>query len=575
MREFLLQTTKSINRQSDLFPVAIPLEAYSYGQRSDGGTHGVVLTKTHIVDLILNLAGYTDDRNLASLRLLEPSCGHGAFLVPAVERLLQTYCHSDRPHGSLKNAITAFDIDPQHVAITKQRLLSLLRDHNFNSSESERLVDAWVHQGDTLLADLEADYDVVVGNPPYVRIEQIAPVLQTEYRKRFKSIYDRADLYVAFIEKCLSLLRPSGVLSFICADRWTLNKYGAPLREIVSEKYQVRVYVDLHTSSPFESEVSAYPSIFVFAPGKTEGVNVFKLVSGTPEECSSVYEFLQGKGGTRSPTPHAFYQKWFDGQDPWTLASPEHVQALRQLEGQHDLIESHGNTKVRIGVATGCDNLYLINDPAKIEDSRLLPLVMREDLHEGRINDAGRFVINTFEDNGKIVELSSYPKLKNYLTTHAQDILRRHVAKKNASGWYRTIDRVHPELVKLPKLLIPDIAGANEVTFDSGNYYPHHNLYFITSDVWDLEVLGGLLSSRVALFFVWSYAVKMRGGYLRFQAQYLRRIRVPNVLSLSSKLKRDLRLAFQKRDFGWIDELALKAYNLQALPSFDFVDTRA
>jgi adenine-specific DNA-methyltransferase len=93
------------------------------------------------------------------------------------------------------------------------------------------------------------------------------------------------------------------------------------------------------------------------------------------------------------------------------------------------------------------------------------------------------------------------------------------VAKKAPANWFRTIDRVYPKLVGTPKLLIPDIAGANEVVFDHGRFHPHHNLYFVTSDHWDLEVLGGLLSSRVALFFVWSYAVKMRGGYLRFQAQ--------------------------------------------------------
>jgi hypothetical protein len=69
------------------------------------------------------------------------------------------------------------------------------------------------------------------------------------------------------------------------------------------------------------------------------------------------------------------------------------------------------------------------------------------------------------------------------------------------------------ELVSVPKLLIPDIAGSNEVVFEQGHYHPHHNLYFVVSDVWDIEVLGGLLSSRMALFFVWSYAVKMRGGY--------------------------------------------------------------
>jgi hypothetical protein len=133
---------------------------------------------------------------------------------------------------------------------------------------------------------------------------------------------------------------------------------------------------------------------------------------------------------------------------------------------------------------------------------------------------------------------------------------------------------VYPKLVGTPKLLIPDIAGANEVAFDEGRFHPHHNLYFVTSDHRDLEVLGGLLSSRVALFFVWSYAVKMRGGYLRFQAQYLRRIRLPAPESLPTPLCAKIKKAFRTRDFAALDNLSLQAYGLTKLPAFDFVDTR-
>ena len=124
------------------------------------------------------------------------------------------------------------------------------------------------------------------------------------------------------------------------------------------------------------------------------------------------------------------------------------------------------------------------------------------------------------------------------------------------------------------KLLIPDIAGANEVILDKGNFYPHHNLYFITSTSWDMEVLGGLLSSKVALFFIWSYAVRMHGNYLRFQAQYLRKIRLPDPQKLPARLTQSIRAAFRKRDFSVLDTLALQAFELKSLPEFEFVDTR-
>lgn len=83
---------------------------------------------------------------------------------------------------------------------------------------------------------------------------------------------------------------------------------------------------------------------------------------------------------------------------------------------------------------------------------------------------------NTFQRDGGLVDLDKYPRLAKYLESHKDALKKRHVAKKNNIGWFRTIDRVYAELVQQPKLLIPDIAGANEVAYEGGRYYPHHKL---------------------------------------------------------------------------------------------------
>ena len=90
-------------------------------------------------------------------------------------------------------------------------------------------------------------------------------------------------------------------------------------------------------------------------------------------------------------------------------------------------------------------------------------------------------------------------------------------------------------------------AAAHPV-LDHGDYYPHHNLYFVVSEAWDLEVLGGLLLSDVANLFVGAYCVKMRGGTYRFQAQYLRKIRVPGPATVPEPAREALRTAFRTRD---------------------------
>ncbi|MGH7788761.1 MAG: Eco57I restriction-modification methylase domain-containing protein [Candidatus Binatia bacterium] len=554
-------------------PVRMPKEAYAYGTRTSGGAHGVVLTKPHVVELILDLAGYTSDRDLADQALLEPSCGHGAFLVAAVARLLESARRSGRGPSTLADAVLAFDIEAAHVTRTRQALLGLLRDQHVRQRDALRLVESWVREDDFLLTPIDRTFAFVIGNPPYIRIEQLAEALQSEYRARYRSLYDRADLYVAFIERGLSVLSAHGGLSFICADRWVSNKYGAPLREIVSARHRVRYYVDLHTASPFESDVVAYPSIFVLGRGKSAHVPVVTLQTASVQECQAVTAALAGAATEPHPGVSVdTYTSWFEGGEPWVLSSPLHLETLRALEARLAPIEA--TARVGIGVATGNDKLYIVGRDADIEPDRLVPLVMRDDIEKGTIRDGGHFVINTFDDTRGVIDLDRYPRLRSYLMALASDIKQRHVAKKNPNSWFRTIDRVYPNLVTQPKLLIPDIAGSNQVAFDVGRFHPHHNLYFITSDHWDLEVLGALLSSKVALFFVWSYAVKMRGGYLRFQAQYLRRIRLPDPDTFPATLAAKLKAAFRERQFAHMDQLALQAYGLSRLPAFTFVDTR-
>jgi len=566
-------------RQQSLgFDLTVPSHVYEYGERATGETHGVVLTKRHIVQLILDLATYTSKRNLTKLRLLEPSCGEGVFIIEAVRRLLASAKRHRVHAGRLGEAIRAYDIDEVSVARTKAVVGNLLVESGVDRATAEALVTQWIHRADFLLAPISGGFDVVVGNPPYVRIEQLDPHLQTIYRGRFETIFDRADLYVAFIERGLELLSETGLMSFICADRWTMNRYGAPLRSLIAREYGVRVYVDLHQASPFESDVIAYPSIFVFERTKPDHVVFAKLREGSADECVALVANVDEKTVV-SPHDgvHLFrYERWFKNDEPWVLGSPGQLAALRELEDRFATLEADGQTRVGIGVATGADDVFIVADQTapEIEPDRLVPLVMRSDIHEGRIEWRGRYVINTFRPNGGGVNLADYPKLASYLAAHEAAVRQRQVSQRSNGFWFRTIDRVYPELVRRPKLLIPDIAGSNEVAYDNGKYHPHHNLYFVTSDVWDLEVLGGLLSSKVALFFVWSYAVKMRGGYLRFQAQYLRRIRVPDPTSLSEPLRNKLRTAFRERDFNKLDALALQAYGLEFLPDFSFVDTR-
>src|SRR5699024_1896338 len=117
-------------------------------------------------------------------------------------------------------------------------------------------------------------------------------------------------------------------------------------------------------------------------------------------------------------------------------------------------------------------------------------------------------------------------------------------------------------LAERPKLLLQDMKTTIQPVYEPGGHYPHHGLYYIVSDTWDMEVLGGLLLSRIAQAFIEAYCVRMRGGTLRFQAQYLKQIRVPEAGLLSDEVKSALRGAFRKRDVREATRLAAGVYGI-------------
>ena len=196
-----------------------------------------------------------------------------------------------------------------------------------------------------------------------------------------------------------------------------------------------------------------------------------------------------------------------------------------------------------------------------VESSRLLRLAMAKDITDGIIKWSGHYLVDPWNREG-LVKLEEYPRLRGYLEGNGAALKRRHTAIKSTHAWYKTIDRVNHSLTQRPKLYIADIKNILDPVLDTGETYPHHNLYFIQSDEWDLEVLGGILISAVGQFFIESYGVRMRGGYLRFQAQYLRRIRLPDFKKLSKIHAEQLSKAFRGRDRQLATRTALTIYGI-------------
>ena len=210
---------------------------------------GAVFTRLEVVDFILDLAGYTEDRPLHEKRLLEPSFGGGDFLLAIVRRLLTAWRVAKGVAGAaledLGDSIRAVELHNDTFTATHSAVVALLVHEGLSANTATALANRWLLRGDFLLIPLDGQFDFVIGNPPYVRQESIPAPLLAVYRARYGTIYDRADIYIPFIERSLSLLSAGGCLGFICADRWMKNRYGGQLRGLVAEVGEEDALIDV------------------------------------------------------------------------------------------------------------------------------------------------------------------------------------------------------------------------------------------------------------------------------------------------------------------------------------------
>jgi hypothetical protein len=526
---------------------------------------GVVYTKRWVVELLLDLANYRPEKNLVDAVAVEPAAGDGAFLGPMIERLVESCRRLGRPLSDCRDSLVAYELDDVSADRARAIAMAILTDHGATRSLAETLAAAWVRTGDYLVEAPTIVADFVIGNPPYVRLEEIPEETVALYRHAYPTMRGRADLYVAFFEAALGQLKEGGVCAFICADRWMRNQYGAELRELVTSEFGVEVVIEMHNADAFRDEVDAYPAITVIR-NRDQGAAI--VASLGPEaqkvEPHVLSATLEAAARLECPSlPHglrtAVIETWFKGREPWPCHSPEQMLLLRRLEEKFPPLEV--SAKVGIGVATGNDGVFITKDPGLVEPSRLLRLALAKDIGNGQMEWSGHYLVDPWDSDG-LVDLNAYPRLRAYLEKHAEVLKKRHTAVKNMRGWYKTIDRVTHALMSKPKLYIADIMNTLNPVLDRGETYPHHNLYFIQSEEWDLEVLGGLLISTVGQFFVESYGIRMRGGYFRYQAQYLRRIRVPDPKALSEAQSKELVAAFQCRDRQRATRVAMELYGI-------------
>ncbi len=503
-----------------------------YGERSNGKHHGVVLTKASVVEKMLDLVDYVPEKDLRKLRVIEPSAGEGVFTLAIIKRLYKSAIDFGFDFQHALENLEFYDIDKASMEILKTRVSSLIRELGGIP------IDSLFKQGDFLLMEPQS-CDLIIGNPPYVRHENIPDDQKEIYKTKYRTFTHRSDLYIPFYEKGLSLLKPNGCLSFICSNRWLKNQYGKNLRELISAQYRIQEIIDLEEVDAFEESVIAYPAITNIVNSRNKATAPYFQLS----DLSSFIHFSQESQPQRElnqATTNWFARKYEHGNIRLKLAS----------------IAEQGFS-IGIGVATGRDKIFIRKDFNKlVEQQVLLPILTSKGVKGDQISWQGNYLINPYEADGKLIDLDHYPKAKAYFEANREALSSRHIAKKNPENWFRTIDRVHFGLRETPKIILPDITGNKFLHIDKGEFYPHHNLYYISGkSLEELELLAAILLSDFVKKQLLEVGNKMNGGYPRWQSQNIKKLKLPILSSIPQTTSSQLIHAYKEKDFALINKL--------------------
>lgn len=496
-----------------------------YGKRRNGGAHGDVFTSPAVVSYMLDIVGYTSDKDLSTTRILEPSCGEGEFLVQITRRLKKSSLKYDFDFNeSFKNNVFAFDIDSDKISICK---------HVITEMGIKMPLDNNIIQADFLTSQIPL-CDIVIGNPPFVRYEHIPQELIKTYKEQFRTFYYRSDLYILFYEKALSLLVPGGKQCFICSNRWLKNEYGKKLRWWIAQYFCLEAIISMETATDvFLENVLAYPAITLISNNYPAKTFLFS-------ELNSVKQ-LKNNRGILLTTP--------SGTD-WS-------NVFYHIEHDNSLvtIEDMGFT-LGIGVATGADSIFISKElPSKVEKELLIPSLNARDLSGNRLKWSGNYLLNPYRPDGELINLNDYPRAAEYLSSRKDILIKRHIALRSPRKWYKTIDRIVPNLKESPKILLPDISGNKLIFVDDGKYYPQHNLYYITGgSLYQLQILSAMLMTDFVKNQLYSITNCMNGGYPRWQSQYLRKLLLPDVNTLDKDLAQHLLNAYLNSDISIIND---------------------
>ncbi|MCL1464692.1 class I SAM-dependent DNA methyltransferase [Argonema galeatum] len=374
-------------------------------------------------------------------------------------------------------------------------------------------------------------FDVVIGNPPYIRQEEIKefkPSLQQTY-KCYTGI---ADLFVYFYELSLKLLKPKGYLTYISSNKYFRAGYGEKLRQLLTEKTTIYNLIDFGDFPVFE-EAIAYPSIIALSkfPSDTNQVQALSWDATKHQNIAQFATVLHQEGLSISQENLK--------SDGWRLESSQILDLLAKIRNAGTPLEEYVNGRFYYGIKTGFNEAFvvdlatrdrLINEhPSSAEV--LKPFLRGRDVKRWCVEYQDLWLI--FTRRG--IDIKKYPAIENYLSQYKKELTPGTGRKAGTYQWYEIQDNIaYWQEFEQPKIIIPAITNNVEYAPDFSGYYSNDKTSICISQ--NLNYTLGILNSSLMWWFIQQIAASKQGGFFEFKPMYVSQIPIAKSTETHQKL---------------------------------------
>lgn len=539
---------------------------------------GTEFTPQEIVDFMYESIGYKGEIVLKS-KLFEPSCGSGIFVVEAIKRILSETESKEKEYIKkllLEDTIVeAIDINPVNIMVTKYLIICILIEHGIELDKSD-IIDFIkflpIHLENALDVNENKKYDFIVGNPPYIRLQNLDLNYRNFIKDNFKSATGRFDLYVCFIEKCIRLLKENGAISLITSNKYFTANYGKGIRSFIKENLDIELIFDLNDTKFFEASV--LPAIIQGKKiaNKHEGEfeyfsikenndtdinfqeqNIFKVILellNNKEEMKNNFR-IDINGKKVNIEFIASIEKICDKKDQWNFGSKQYNDIKKFIESQ-EVILLENIADICVGVKTTADTVFVkpmnynFIKEMNFENELIYPLIQSDNVERWNINwletnkNSGYILYPHIVSENKMIaaDLDKYPNIKSYIYDN-EDLLksRKYLMESNTRKWYECWVPQHLNKFKRMKIVTRDIVSHNCFAIDLQGRICQGNTFFIILKNFDnlyglseekyLKYLLGILNSDVMEFYHKTISGSLYSKKFRYTTSNLNRWNIP------------------------------------------------